>query len=227
MSTQLISSCDNVKHDHESLLEQIGFSSLNFSLARELSPFLLHEYVLSLLVSKLFILSLHSLNKFHVSCFIFSHLNNLPPASLSLLPYLTSSRSTCINCLSGINLLLVLKPRLLYLEGYFIYNFSLAFFFSLGYSTNFYTAEAHPLTFLFQNAFLWFYVLFNLVFSRFYAVFSRFYSFSVNIIVLFFLVGSCTFCMYTLCTYYHYYYYHFYFILFLFFNIFIFKRWWK
>ena len=49
------------------------------------------------------------------SCF-----NNLPPASLSLvLPhfncdfhgYLTRSRSTCIKCPSGINLLLVLKPR--------------------------------------------------------------------------------------------------------------------
>ena len=55
-----------------------------FSLARELSPFLLHEHVLSLLVSKLFILSLHSLCKFHVSCFVFSHFNSLPPASLSL-----------------------------------------------------------------------------------------------------------------------------------------------
>ena len=45
-------------------------------------------------------------------------------------------------------------------------------------------------TFLFQKAFLWFYVLFNLVFSRFYAVFydlsslGNFYSFSVDIIVL-------------------------------------------
>ena len=38
----------------------------------------------------------------------------------------------------------------------------------------------------------------------------NFYSFSVDIIVLLFLVGSCTFCMYSLCTYY------FYFILFLF-----------
>ena len=51
-------------------------------------------------------------------------------------------------------------------------------------------------TFLFQKAFLWFYVLFNLVFSRFYAVFydlsslGNFYSFSVDIIVLLFLVGS-------------------------------------
>ena len=74
-------------------------------------------------------------------------------------------------------------------------------------------------TFLFQKAFLWFYVLVNLVFSRFYAVFydlsslGNFYSFSVDIIVLLFLVGSCTLCMYTLCTYYYCYY----FILFLFF----------
>ena len=77
---------------------------LLFSLARELSPFLLHEHVLSLLVSKLCILSLHSLYKFHVFCFVFSHFNSLPPASLSLLlhfncdfhGYLTRSRSTCI-----------------------------------------------------------------------------------------------------------------------------------
>ena len=41
----------------------------------------------------------------------------------------------------------------------------------------------------------------------------NFYSFSIDIIVLLFLVGSCSFCMYTLCTYY---YYYFYFILFLF-----------
>ena len=101
---QLISSCDNLKHDLESLL---------FSLARKLSPFLLHEHVLSLLVSKLCILSLHSLYKFHVSCFVFSHFNSLPPASLSLLlhfncdfhDYLTRSRLTCIKCPSGINLL--------------------------------------------------------------------------------------------------------------------------
>ena len=116
--TRLISSCDSVKHDLESVLEQIGF--LVFFLARELSPFLLHEHVLSLLVSKLCILSLHSLYKFHVSCFVFSHFNSLPPASLSLLlhfncdfhGYLTRSRSTCIKCPSGINLLLVLNPRL-------------------------------------------------------------------------------------------------------------------
>ena len=110
---------------------------LLFSLSRELSPFLLHEHVLSLLVSKLFILSLHSLYKFHVSCFVFSHFNSLLPASLSLLlhfncdfhDYLTRSRLTCIKCPSGINLLLVLKPRADYLEWYFIYNFSLVFFF--------------------------------------------------------------------------------------------------
>ena len=107
---------------------------LLFSLSRELSPFLLHEHVLSLLVSKLFILSLHSLYKFHVSCFVFSHFNSLPPASLSLLlhfncdfrDYLTRSLLTCIKCPSGINLLLVLKPD--YFKGYFIYNFNLAFF---------------------------------------------------------------------------------------------------
>ena len=82
---------------------------LLFSLSRELSPFLLHEHVLSLLVSKLCILSLHSLYKFHVSCFVFSHFNSLPPASLSLLlhfncdfhSYLTRSRSTCTKCPSG------------------------------------------------------------------------------------------------------------------------------
>ena len=67
-------------------------------------------------------------------------------------------------------------------------------------------------------------MLFNLVFSRFYAVFydlsslGNFYSFSVDIIVLLFLVGSCTFCMCTLCTCYYYYY----FILFFIFLIFLF-----
>ena len=94
-----------MRHDLESLLKQIGFSSF-LSLSRELSPFLLHEHVLSLLVSKLCILSLHSLYKFHVFCFVFSHFNSLPPASLSLLlhfncdfhGYLTCSRSTCIKC---------------------------------------------------------------------------------------------------------------------------------
>ena len=98
---------------------------LLFSPSGELSPFLLHEHVLSFLVSKLCILSLHSLYKFHVSCFVFSHFNSLPPASLSLLlhfncdfhGYLTRSRSTCIKCPSGINLLLVLKPRL-FGQGY-------------------------------------------------------------------------------------------------------------
>ena len=85
-----------------------------FSLARELSPFLFHEHVLNLLVSKLFILSLHSLYKFHVSCFVFAHFNSLPPACFNrdFHDYLTRSRSTCIKCPSGINLLLVFKkPR--------------------------------------------------------------------------------------------------------------------
>ena len=98
---------------------------LLFSLSREISPLLLHEHVLSLVVSKLFILSLHSLYKFHVSCFVFSHFNSLPPASLSLLihfncdfyDYLTRSRSTCIKYPLGINLLLVVKPRL-FGQGY-------------------------------------------------------------------------------------------------------------
>ena len=60
--------------------------------------------------------------------------------------------------------------------------------------------------YLFRKAFLCFYVLYNLVFSRFYAVFydlsslGNFYSFSVDIFVLLFLVGSCTICMYTLCS---------------------------
>ena len=116
-----------MKKDLESLLEQVGFSSF-LSLSRELSPFLLHKHVLSLLVSKIFILSLHLLYKFHVSCFVFKHFNSLPPGSLSLLlhfscdfhGYLTRSRSTCIKCPSGINLLLVLQPRL-FGQGYPIY----------------------------------------------------------------------------------------------------------
>ena len=47
-------------------------------------------------------------------------------------------------------------------------------------------------------------MLFNLVFNRFYAVLydlsslGNFSSFIVDIIVLFFFGGSCTFCMYTL-----------------------------
>ena len=112
--TRIISSCDNVKHDHESLLEQIGFSSfLSLSRANYHLNFLLHDHGLSLLVSKLCILFLHPLYKFYLSCFVFSHFNILPPASLSLLlhfncdfhGYLTRSRSTCIKCPSGINLL--------------------------------------------------------------------------------------------------------------------------
>ena len=82
---------------------------LLYSLSCDFSLFLLHEHVLSLLVSKLCILSLHWLYKFHVSCFVFSHFNSLPPASLSLLlhfncdfhSYLTRSRSTCTKCPSG------------------------------------------------------------------------------------------------------------------------------
>ena len=76
-------------------------------------------------------------------------------------------------------------------------------------------------------------MLFNFVFNRFYAVFSlrslgNFYSFSVDIIVLFFLVGSCTFGMYTLCSVSIFYLFFiiiiYYFLFFYFFNIFIFKR---
>ena len=81
--TRLISSCNNVKDDLESLLEQIGFSSF-LSLSRELSPFLHHEHVLSLLILKLLLVSLNSLYKFHVSCFVFSHFNSRPPLSLLL-----------------------------------------------------------------------------------------------------------------------------------------------
>ena len=67
-------------------------------------------------------------------------------------------------------------------------------------------------------------MLFNLVFSRFYAVFydlsslGNFYSFSVDIIVLLFLVGSCTFFMYTLSSvsifFIYFYYYYLFFIIF-------------
>ena len=77
-------------------------------------------------------------------------------------------------------------------------------------------------------------MLFNLVFSRFYAVFydlsslGNFYSFSVDIIVLLFLVGSCTFFMYTLSSvsiFLFIFIIIIYFLLFFdFFNIFIFKR---
>ena len=64
---------------------------------------------------------LYSLYKFHVSCFVFSHFNHLLPASHSSLlhfncdfhDYLACSRFlTCTKCPPGINLLLVLKPRL-------------------------------------------------------------------------------------------------------------------
>ena len=111
--TPLISSCDNVKHDLESLLEQIDFSSF-LSLARIItfSPPRTHSKPPSL--EALYSFPPTTLyNKFYVSCFVFSHFNILRPASLSLLlhfncdfhGYLTRSRSTCIKCPSGINLL--------------------------------------------------------------------------------------------------------------------------
>ena len=62
-----------------------------------------------------------SLEAFYHFPSILTDFNSLPPASLSLVllhfncdfhGYLTRSRSTCIKCSSGINLLLVLKPRL-------------------------------------------------------------------------------------------------------------------
>ena len=111
--TRLISSSDNVKHDHVSLLEQIGFSSflslvriITFSPSRTRSKPPSLEALYSFPPSTLY-------NKFYVSCFVFSHFNILRPASLSLLlhfncdfhGYLTRSRSTCIKCPSGINLL--------------------------------------------------------------------------------------------------------------------------
>ena len=106
-----------MKHDLESLLEQIGFSSflsrariITFSPPRTRSK-------------------PPSLEAFYYFPGILTDFNSLPPASLVLLlfncdfhAYLTRSRSTCIKCPSGINWLLVLKPRL------FGYNFTLAFF---------------------------------------------------------------------------------------------------
>ena len=106
----LISSSDNVKHDLESLLEQIGFSSF-LSLARIItfSPPRTRPKPPSL---EGFYSIRPFTHKFHVSCFVFSHFNSLPPASLSLLlhfncgfhGYLTRSHSACINCPSGISL---------------------------------------------------------------------------------------------------------------------------
>ena len=106
-----------MKHDLESLLEQIGFSSflsrariITFSPPRTRSK-------------------PPSLEAFYHFSGILTDFNSLPPASLVLLhfncdfhAYLTRSRSTCIKCPSGINWLLVLKPRL------FGYNLTLAFF---------------------------------------------------------------------------------------------------
>jgi len=103
-----------VKHDLESLLEQIGFSSflsragiITFSPPRTRSK-------------------PPSLEAFYYFPGILTDFNRLPPASLSLVllhfncdfhGYLTRSRSTCIKGPSGINLLLVLKPRL-FGQGY-------------------------------------------------------------------------------------------------------------
>ena len=103
-----------MKHDLESLLEQIGFSSflsrariITFSLppTRSKPP---------------------SLEAFYYFPGILTDFNSLPPASLSLVllhfncdfhGYLTRCRSTSIKCPSGINLLLVLKPQL-FGQGY-------------------------------------------------------------------------------------------------------------
>ena len=71
-----------MKHDLERLLEQIGFSSF-LSLARIItfSPPRTRSKPPSLEA----FYSFPPLYKFHVSCFVFSHFNSLPPASLSLL----------------------------------------------------------------------------------------------------------------------------------------------
>ena len=98
-----------MKHDLESLLEQIGFSSflsrariITFSPPRTRSK-------------------PPSLEAFYYFPGILTDFNRLPPASLSLVllhfncdfhGHLTRSRSTCMKCSSGIHLLLVLKPRL-------------------------------------------------------------------------------------------------------------------
>ena len=97
---------DNVKRDLaiESLLERIGSHAriITFSPPRMRSK-------------------PPSLEAFYYFPGILTDCNSLPPASLSLVllqfncdfhGYLTRSRSTCIKCSSGINLLLVLKPRL-------------------------------------------------------------------------------------------------------------------
>ena len=103
-----------MKHDLESLLEQIGFSSflsrariITFSPPRTRSK-------------------PPSLEAFYYFPGILTDFNSLLLSSLSLVllhfncdchGYLTRSRSTCIKCSSGINLLLVLKPRL-FGQGY-------------------------------------------------------------------------------------------------------------
>ena len=50
------------------------------------------------LFSKLDILSLHSLYKFHVSCFVFSHCNRLLPASLSSLLHFNNDFHDYLTC---------------------------------------------------------------------------------------------------------------------------------
>ena len=114
---RIIPSAKNMKHDLESLLEQIGFSSF-LSLERIIALSSPRTRLLSLLVSKLFILSPHSPYNFHVCSVVVLYSHNLSAFHLPLHfnhdfhDYLTRSRSTCIICPSGINLLLVLKPRL-------------------------------------------------------------------------------------------------------------------
>ena len=103
-----------MKHGLGSLLEQIGFSS-----------FLSRARIITFLPPRTRSKP-HSLEAFYPFPDILTNFNSLPPASLSLVllhfncdfhGYLTRSRSTCIKCPSGINLLLVLKPRL-FGQGY-------------------------------------------------------------------------------------------------------------
>ena len=117
-----------MKHDLESLLDQISvFSCLILARIITFSPSRTRSKPPSLEALYSFP-PFHSLHKFHVSCFVlFSHFISLPPASLSLLlhfncdfhGYRTRSRSTCIKCPAGINLLLVLTEPRLFGQGYF------------------------------------------------------------------------------------------------------------
>ena len=104
-----------MKHDLESLLEQIGFAS-----------FLSRARIIIFSAARTRSIKPPSLEGFYHFPSILTDFNSLPPASLSLVllhfncdfpGYLTRSRSTCIKCPSGINLLLVLKPRL-FGQGY-------------------------------------------------------------------------------------------------------------